>query len=146
MNKFLLFCMTLCFAACQDHTVYHLYQPVPPTGWKKGDTICYTYPAPQPSVPQQIEIGIRHKDSYPYRDIWLGIIQDEHIDTIHLYLANENGNWKGDGIGEIRLYTESLPIQVYLKDSIQTIQVTHIMEDKTLKGINDIGICIKGKP
>ena len=93
-----------------------------------------------------MEIGIRHKDSYLYRDIWLSIHQHEQVDTVHLYLANENGNWKGNGIGEMRLYTEELPIQVLPKDSIHTIQITHIMEDETLKGIHDIGICIKEKP
>ena len=146
MNKFLVISMTLCLAACQNHTVYHLYQPVQKTGWNKGDTICYTYPSPQPSGLQSMEIGIRHKDSYLYRDIWLSIHQHEQVDTVHLYLANENGNWKGNGIGEMRLYTEELPIQVLPKDSIHTIQITHIMEDETLKGIHDIGICIKEKP
>lgn len=146
MNKFLTIGMILCLVGCQNHTIYHLYQPVPATGWNKGDTICYTYPAPQPSIPLQIEIGIRHKDSYLYRDIWLGIIQDEQVDTVHLYLANESGNWKGDGIGEMRLYTELLPIQVCQKDSTHIIQVAHIMEDDMLKGINDIGICIKETP
>ena len=146
MNKFFIICITLCLAACQNHTVYHLYQPVEPTGWNKDDTIAYTYPSQNSSVPQEIEIGIRHKDSYLYRDIWLSIVQQEQIDTVHLYLANEHGNWKGNGIGEMRIYTEKLPIQVSPKDSIHTIQITHIMEENMLKGIHDIGICIKEKP
>lgn len=146
MNKFLLFCMTLCLAACQNHTIYHLYQPVQPSGWDKEDTICYTYPSTESSAPLQMEIGIRHKDSYSYRDIWLSIVQQEQVDTVHLYLANENGNWKGNGIGEIRLYAEELPIPITPKDSIHTIQITHIMEEDTLKGIHDIGIRIKERP
>ena len=146
MNKFLIVCMTLCLAACQNHTIYHLYQPVESTGWDKGDTICYTYPATGSSIPLQMEIGIRHKDSYLYRDIWLSIVQQEQVDTVHLYIASENGNWKGNGIGEMRVFTEKLPVKISSKDSIHTIQITHIMEEDTLKGIHDIGICIKERP
>ena len=146
MNKFLIICMTLCLATCQNHTVYHLYQPVESTGWNKDDTLCYTYASQESSALQQIEIGIRHKDSYLYRDIWLSIAQQEQVDTVHLYLANENGNWKGNGIGEMRVFTEKLPIRINTKDSIHTIQITHIMDEDTLKGIQDIGICIKERP
>ena len=146
MNKLLVICMTFCLAACQNHTIYHLYQPVQLTGWDKEDTICYTYPPTESPVSLQLEIGIRHKDSYSYRDIWLSIVQQEQVDTVHLYLANENGNWKGNGIGEMRLHAEEVPILITPKDSIHTIRITHIMEEDTLKGIHDIGICIKERP
>ena len=35
----------------------------------------------------ELSIGIRHLDSYPYRDIWLTL----NNDTLHFYLANEEG-------------------------------------------------------
>jgi gliding motility-associated lipoprotein GldH len=103
MNKFLIICTIFCLAACQNHTIYHLYQPVNQTGWGKDDTIHYTFTSPNSSAEKQLEIGIRHKDSYRYRDIWLCIHQSEQIDTVHLYLANKNGNWKGHGFGDMRL-------------------------------------------
>lgn len=147
MSKYLFICCVIfCLAGCQNHTIYHLYQPVDKTGWRKDDTIHYTFPSPESSATKHIEIGIRHKDSYIYRDIWLCILQKEQVDTIHLYLANENGNWKGNGIGEMRLFTEELPVSIHPKDSIHAIQITHIMEEDTLKGIHDIGICIKETP
>ena len=146
MNKFLVFCTIFCLAACQNHTVYHLYQPVDKTGWAKDDTILYTVPSPKNSLSQDIEIGIRHKDSYLYRDIWMCILQHEQIDTVHLYLADKSGNWKGNGIGEMRIYTKKVPIKIHQQDSIHSFHIVHIMEDDTLKGINDIGICIKERP
>ena len=81
-----------------------------------------------------------------YRDIWLSILQNEQTDTIHLYLANKNGNWKGHGIGEMRLFTEEIPIRIHQQDSIHSLQITHIMEDDTLRGVHDIGLCIKATP
>ena len=147
MNKYLFICCTIfCLAGCQNHTIYHLYQPVNKTGWGKNDTIRYTLPSLEASVPLNIEIGIRHKDSYMYRDIWLCILQNEQADTIHLYLANKNGNWKGHGIGEMRLFTEEILFRIHQQDSIHSLQITHIMEDDTLRGVHDIGLCIKATP
>lgn len=87
----------------------------------------------------QYEIGIRHKDSYKYRDLWLTINQD----TLHLYLADSKGNWEGTGIGEIRQLTYPIEIHSLNQDSIQEFHITHIMEDNPLYGIHDIGLKIE---
>lgn len=147
MNKVIVFCLLLLTAACQNKIVYHYYQPVASTGWLNGDTLRYTYTPTTLPTKQELEIGIRHIDSYPYRDLWLTINQHEHIDTLHIYLANENGSWKGNGIGENRQYTEIVSqINILPTDSNLVFEIVHIMEDDTLKGIKDIGLCIKEKP
>lgn len=147
MNKVIVFCLLLFATACQNNIVYHYYQPVDATGWANGDTLRYTYTPTISPTKQELEIGIRHLDSYPYRDLWLTIRQHERIDTLHIYLANKNGSWKGNGIGANRQYTEILPqINILPTDSNLVFKIVHIMEDDTLKGIKDIGLCIKEKP
>lgn len=147
MNKVIVFCLLLFAAACQSNITYHYYQPVDATGWTNSDTLRYTYTPTILPNKQELEIGIRHLDSYPYRDLWLTISQHERIDTLHIYLANENGSWKGDGISENRQYSESLSqIDILPTDSNLVFKIVHIMEDDTLKGIKDIGLCIKEKP
>lgn len=147
MNKVIVFCLLFFVTACQSNIAYHYYQPVAATGWTNSDTLHYTYTPTTLPTKQELEIGIRHLDSYPYRDLWLTISQHERIDTLHIYLANENGSWKGDGIGENRQYTEFLSqIDILPADSNLVFKIMHIMEDDTLKGIKDIGLCIKKKP
>lgn len=128
--------------SCQKNTIYHSFQPVNAAGWNKSDTLFYSLPEAITSPSYQYEIGIRHKDSYKYRDIWLTINQD----TIHLYLADSIGNWEGHGIGEMRQLTFPVQINPSPQDSIKEFRITHIMQDNPLYGIHDIGIRIAEQP
>lgn len=125
--------------SCQKNTIYHSFQPVNSTGWNKSDTLTFSLEEAFITSSYQYEIGIRHKDSYKYRDIWLTINQD----TLHLYLADSKGNWKGSGIGEIRQLTYPIKLHSLPQDSIQELRITHIMQDNPLYGIHDIGLKIK---
>ena len=128
--------------SCQENTCYHSYQPVPITGWSRIDTLVYPLTSPILNKDYFLDIGIRHKDSYQYRDIWLTINQD----TLHLYLADSIGNWKGKGIGETRQLTYSWENRKLASDSIYEFRIVHIMQDNPLKGILDIGIQLKKQP
>lgn len=148
MNKYFLLILLCLLLACENNTLYHSFHPVDSAGWKKNDTLIYTIPSTVFANHPQFEIGIRHKDSYPYRDIWLSISHSGKTDTIHLYMANVNGSWKGHGIGENRQYSEELT-DVSLNDatdSLSVIKLVHIMQDSILNGISDIGIHIKEMP
>ena len=138
----LLLVLLLSAVSCQRNTVYHSYQPVESTGWDKSDTLVFTLPEAIANSSYQYEIGIRHKDSYKYRDLWLTVNQD----TIHLYLADTIGYWKGTGIGEIRQLTYPVQLQFPLQDSIREFRITHIMQDNPLCGIHDLGLKIDRQP
>jgi len=125
--------------SCQQDTIYHSYQPVASTGWNKNDTICFSLPTSIYSDSYEYEIGVRHLYSYKYKDIWLTINQD----TIHLYLADSVGHWKGNGIGEMRQFTQLIKLHTIQHDSIKDFHLKHIMNDSLLTGIQDVGIQIK---
>lgn len=135
-----LFLMAWMLAAisCKQNTIYHSYRPVEPAGWEKNDTLFYTLQQPiANSGDHCLSIGIRHKDSYEYQDIWLVV----NTDTVHLQLADPSGYWHGKGIGELRQYTHHpIPVPNHRGDTIREIRITHIMQDNPLKGIHDIGI------
>lgn len=135
---YLLFVILLTIS-CQNSTIYHSYQPVEKTGWNKNDTLVYSLPQALPNQFYQYEIGIRHKDSYPYRDIWLTINQD----TVHLYLADTTGYWKGRGIGNTRQATFPIRLSLPSQDSIREFRIHHIMQDQPLNGILDVGLKIE---
>lgn len=130
---FLLFC-----TSCQE-IIYHSYQPVKTTGWFKEDTLVYTLDTILYNQnPIKYQLGIRHKDSYKYRDIWLTINQD----TVHYFLGDSTGKWLGHGIGELRQLTLPFYPKHSIQDTIREFRITHIMQDAPLKGILDIGISI----
>lgn len=126
--------------ACQRNTYYHSYQPINSMGWHKNDTLLFSLNSAIIHHTYQLQLGIRHKDSYPYRDLWLTINQD----TVHIYLADSTGHWVGSGIGEIRHFTKLIPFK-YQEDSIKELRIIHIMQDDPLIGIHNIGISIQDK-
>lgn len=129
-------------SACQNNTYYHSYQSASTAGWHKNDTFVYTLPDTIHLQDYEYEIGIRHKDTYKYRDLWLMINKD----TLHLYLADSIGNWKGKGIGNTRQLMYSWETNQQLQDSIAEFLMIHIMKDSILPDIQDIGLQIKKHP
>ena len=149
MNKgittlFLLFFLT----ACQGNICYHSYQPVPKAGWKGNDTLSYPIYSHMEAGYYDMQIGVRHLESYPYKDICLEVchnLQDStnfQKDTLHLYLADSLGDWQGKGIGGLLQYTEEAPLKVEIKESHSnaSIHITHLMSDSLLRSIYDVGI------
>lgn len=132
-------------AACNDDTVYHTYQNLSSSGWDKQDTLEYILPSQFTKHFYELEIGLRHTENYPYQDIWLEVLYplspDRCPDTLHVELADQWGNWKGKGTAGNMYqftFTQERPIQLSASDSL--LQVVHIMRDKSLKGISDVGI------
>ena len=124
----------------------------PRVGWLKNDTLMYQAKSLIPQGNYNLQIGIRHMATYIYRDIWLEIScyspNYTYNDTLHLMLSDSKGNWFGKGIGGLIQHSIELPKDFIIKDSccLPTFQITHLMKDSLLKGINDIGIQINEIP
>ena len=139
---YILLTLWLAVSSCQNNTYYHSYQSASTAGWHKNDTFVYPLPTPINSMDYDYEIGIRHKDTYKYRDLWLTINQD----TLHLYLADSIGNWQGKGIGNTKQLTLPWDNNQSSQDSIAEFRIVHIMKDSILPDILDIGLQIKRHP
>lgn len=130
--------------SCEKNTTYHSYRSIPFHGWDKADTLIYTLSGNLTGKTYQVEIGVRHNETYPFRDLWIEIhhplIPHSPHERIHLYLADKHGNWKGTGTaGNLYQYTaKGLKLELQPGDSI--LQITHIMNTSPLQGISDIGI------
>lgn len=129
--------MTLALS-CRTDTRFHSYRPVQPEGWDSRDTVCFSLPSTEHGRNADCQLGIRHLDSYPYRDLWL----TANGDTLHIQLADSLGKWIGTGIGELRLFTIGIPMPRTVGDSLTHVRITHIMRHNPLPGIHDVGIRI----
>lgn len=146
----LLWGLCLWLSACHTDTKYHVYQSVPGEGsWQKTDSLVFNLPPDVPAGTCRMEVGIRHTGTYPYRDIWLSVTQIDgdslppHTDTLHIYLADEKGQWSHEGaIGGLyqAAYVYDKPV-VLKADSIgRQFRVTHLMRQNPLPGVSDVGI------
>ena len=148
-----LFCLVWIFSACKENTLYHSYQSIKRTGWEKMDTISFHLPSRIPNGEYDMQIGIRFSERYPYQDIWLeaGHANDSLIvskDTLHLYLATEKGEWKGEGFGGLKQYTYIAPQPFTIQNPEKRMRfiINHLMSDSILKEVYDIGIQLTLKP
>lgn len=163
--------------ACHTDTVYHIYQPVSEEGWNKKDTLIYMLPDSLAAGCYQLELDVRHTGNYPYRDIWLEMaferrkpqdfsadmpdrdsldIPEQDIpvdtmmwvrDTVHLYLADEQGRWLNGGtIGSLYQFRATTGKFCLTNKDGKTFRIVHIMKDNPLQGIHDIGIRIYHTP
>ena len=127
-----------------DGTRYHRYCAVPSDGWKGTDTLSFQLPPRFTYHKYALEIGIRHGAVYPYQDLWLAVIHPLtpalQPDTVHIQLADEQGNWLGKGTSN-SLFQRAVPageIICFPADSL--LQIVHLMKDSVLPGISDVGI------
>ena len=62
------------------------------------------------------------------------------MDTLHIEMADEEGNWlgKGNSGSYYQLTQHTGVITLYAADSV--LQIVPLMKDNVLKGVHDVGI------
>lgn len=139
---FLVLCCIL--SGCRKDTRYHHYCHIPMGEWGRADTLVYRLPQTFTYHTFGLEIGVRNTETYPYRDLWLAVIHPLspaiHPDTVRLWLADDQGNWNGEGTANsLYQYTQFAgTITCYPADSV--LQIVHLMGDSILSGVSDVGM------
>lgn len=140
-----LFALMLFLSGCQDDgTRYHRYCATPSEGWKATDTLWLQLPVHFTYHKFAMQVGVRHNAAYPYRDLWLAVIHPLtpalRPDTIHLWLADEQGNWLGEGTANCLYQREVSAGETICFSADSVLQIVHLMKDSVLTGISDVGI------
>jgi len=153
--KFLgLFLLTLSLFSCREGSYYHHFERLPLSGWSMYETLHFvdSLSADAPEV-LKLELNLRHNATFPYQNLWLYIkttTSDDRIrrDTVNWTLAEPSGHWLGSGWGSLYNDKYILP-DIEIKDTGARrwfkIEINHGMRDKTLTGIEDIGICVRSE-
>lgn len=146
LKSIILLFVASALSACNEQTVYHVFQSIPTEGWQREDTLCFRAEVPDSLTYYKLSIEIRNRNNYPYQNINLSVSctapdgKSLPADTLQLILADKEGIWKGDGWGG--LYQSAFPagsVQID-KPGTYLFKVAYTLPDKTLPGINDIGI------
>lgn len=141
---FLLFTFSLLAGCGNDATVYHRYHAVSSSqGWKQTDTLAFLIPDTLSGHQYELEIGLRHTEMYPYRDIWMALLHPLDSlapDTFHLELASPEGEWLGKGNAGNTYQYSTYAGKLTLLPADTLFQLVQIMKDSCLRGITDAGI------
>ena len=134
----------LLLVACNRNTIYSEFRSVPMKEWGADSILTYRFDIEDTHATYQMLVCVRHTDQYPYQNMWLFVGDSLRQDTIEFYLANDCGEWLGNG-GNGLIEMPVLYEEAY-RFPHSGEQVWHIqqgMREQSLQGVSDVGLIIK---
>ena len=106
--------ITLLLSACNSNTIFSKYETFAENEWAAKNKVTFKVPVTDSVNLHNIYIMVRHAESYPYSNIFLFVTTKYPngktlSDTMELILANQKGQWLGDGAGDI--YDYKVPVK-----------------------------------
>jgi gliding motility-associated lipoprotein GldH len=103
---FSLFGILALLSSCGRNIVYSKYQTFENKEWHAKDKVTFDLDMQDIQNLHDISLMVRHADSYPYSNLYLFLTTKYPdgkvtLDTLECILANEKGEWMGDGAGDI---------------------------------------------
>ncbi len=150
-KKAILFIITITILslACKKN-FYEKYYSFKNNVWDYHDTAIFkVHISPEDTSDLNIYFNIRHHTLYPYKNLWLfvNISGPENIsetDTINIFLADDKGNFKGEGLGDIWDYKYLFRNNVKFKlPGDYTFKITHGMRDADKIPVMELGLIIE---
>ncbi len=144
---FLFACFCLIASSCV-YPVYEKYQAVEQGVWDKDSVYHFSFEIADASVPYDLIMEIRNNNQYPFQNLWLlgqTVYPDSTMrrDTIEYMLADDYGNWYGNGIS---IYQLSLPLRerfFFPERGTYTFGFRQGMRKDKLPGIEGIGLRVE---
>jgi len=139
------------FSSCDSKYIFEDYKTISHEGWNRDSVILFNMTVKNIDHLYKMYVNVRNMGNYSKRNLWLSvniIYPDGRLlsDTVEFYLADEVGIWEGKGIGD--LYDNQF---FYKKDIFfpvigeYSVSLRHIMKEKNLRGITDIGIQLESE-
>lgn len=142
------FLLLLLLTACGG-SLFDRMKPLENANWKINESVKFDIDIQDTINRYDFYITLRHNTDYAYCNLYIFVnstIPGEEMkrDTIEFILADEEGNWIGNGNGQLRTNEFLISRQyVFPKAGLYTFEFEQAMRDSVLLGITDIGINIE---
>lgn len=131
-------------AGCRTDIVYSAFEDIDMAGWDKDSVYRFSYSIEDIAATYQILIYVRQTEMYPFQNMWLFVGHGGRQDTIEFYLANDRGEWLGNGKNGLIempvLYEEAWH---YPAAGEYIITLQHGMREEALRGVVSVGVEVK---
>ena len=138
--------LAVVLAGCRMDVVYSAFEDICTIGWHKDSVCRFCYPIEDTAATYQVLLYVRQTEMYPYQNMWLFVGHDGRQDTIEFYMANDRGEWLGNGKNGLIempvLYEETWHYSVAGE---HTITLQQGMREEALQGIVSVGVEIVKK-
>lgn len=136
-------------ASCSKNVVYREYQTFEENEWHSKDKAVFELDITDTQSLNTISLMVRHADGYPFSNIYLFVTTtypDGKVktDTMEVMLANNKGEWQGDGAGDI--FDLKVPIKKNVRFPLgghYKFEFTQAMQADPLPLIMDFGFEIE---
>ncbi|MDI9340747.1 MAG: gliding motility lipoprotein GldH [Sediminibacterium sp.] len=106
--------LLIVLTGCKNNTIFSKYETFAENEWQANNKVTFKVNVVDSINLHDIYLMVRHAESYPYSNLFLFVTTrypdgKELKDTMELILANQKGEWLGDGAGEI--YDYRVPVK-----------------------------------
>lgn len=137
------------FPSCDPHRVYEQYEAIPENRWDRNHIVRFEVNITDTLTPHNLYVDIRNSGKYEMANLWLFIRTIspqgiEILDTLQCVLADEDGRWRGSGLGDI--FDLQIPFKssvVFPYSGIYVFEYEQGMRTSVLSGIRDMGLRIE---
>ena len=141
--------MVFFLPSCDTNRIYEENIEIPEGIWNEGYIPEFKVNITDIKIPYNLLVNVRHGDGYPHKNLWLFIQTTSpsgksFVDTTNFTLAEENGEWRGDGAGD--LWDIQLPYKDtvgFLEPGIYTVKIRQGMRYDNLPYILSMGLRVE---
>lgn len=135
--------------ACDSGRLYENNVLIPKDGWFRADRARFEVEITDTISGYDILINVRNNSNYKYMELWLFIDSyaptgNVQRDTMKIMLADYQGKWLGNGLGDKFdnrvMFHKNVRFPV---SGVYAFEYEQAMRDEPLKGIDDIGLRIE---
>lgn len=139
----------MALTACNPSALFDEYQEIPDAAWPADKPLVFTVQIPDTVTGHNVYINLRNASHYPFSNIFLFLntrFPDGQIDrdTLEIMLASPEGQWLGDGLGDIWdnriLFKQNVS---FPQKGEYRFEISQGMRLDPLPGIMDAGIRIE---
>ena len=141
--------MVLLCCSCSDGTIFHGYETLSPEGWAREQVLSYEVEVDSLNNSCDISLELTYNNDYPYSNLYLFVSANDTIgtqifsDTLNVTLADEFGQWIGDGWGGVyQQIVDYKPSYQFPTSGAYNISVKQGMRDNPIMGIERVGVRI----
>jgi gliding motility-associated lipoprotein GldH len=135
--------------SCDQNRIYDEYKTVPENKWDKNNPVVFNFKINDTVSLYNMFINLRHGGQYQFSNLFLFVtttLPDGKMarDTVELILADRDGRWRGNGLGDI--WDHSFPFNTnfqFPRNGEYKITLTQAMRVDVLPYIKDVGLRIE---
>jgi gliding motility-associated lipoprotein GldH len=135
--------------SCDPRRVFDDTKTLPDNVWDRANKIAFNVTITDTVSAHNMFINVRNAEGYPYSNLQLFIHSkfpngQLHTDTLECQLADANGKWLGDGLGD--LYDNQILFKRnvrFRQSGTYTFELEQAMRLEKLPLIMDVGIRIE---